>query len=308
MIIFLSILLCASSSLADFTTTSTTTVTTTLTATWTGVAGVILRDSDTTLVFDAVFTKPNLKHWVLNSTFTSNSELVSQNLKQLGIKKADAVFASHTHFDHAIDICEISKQTGAIMYGGESLKTLVKKQEPISQYKDLKFKDLQNKKPLQVGQFKLTFFQRTHAPIIRSINLEFLPDSVSERFESKFYDYHAGETWATLIEHPEGVIIFDQSAVLHDELYQAIPKGKKVIAHFVGTSNKISFDDLVKNNIEKVAAKNVIPIHFDFFFLQNNWLETLVLPATQIYDIQKKLSQNHQVNFLIPVKNQMIKL
>lgn len=269
-----------------------------LKAQWLGVAGISISDGKTTVLLDPTFTKPSLKHWVFGSEFKSDRSRVQKNLDSAKLKKADAVFASHTHFDHAVDIATVSTLTGATVYGGESLERVVKFQNPAASFTKIK-----DRSQIKVGDFKITVFLRRHAPILQSIGWEFLPDAVPTDFSAKFYQYYAGETWATVIEHPLGNILFDQSPQFFEPIAPFIGKIK---FHFVGVSNKKSLDDLVHQNISRVGAKKIIPLHFDFFFLQSDFLESLTLPSAEFSRIQESL--NGKQEFMIPKRNEIIEL
>lgn len=274
-------------------------VTFALEARWIGVAGLIISDGKTTLIFDPAITKPKLSNWILGTEFKSDESLVNNKLKALNVEKVDALFASHTHFDHVADVGFIAKKMNSTVYGGPSLKNVV-----LGQYKDLKFKETPNGDIIKIGEFIVHMHLRPHSPILG--NWKFMPGDVGESFKSQFYEYREGETWNFFVEHPKGNIFIDQGSRFSPESEKYIGK---VHVHFLGIANKLSLEDLVKNNIVKLGAKYVYPMHFDFFFLQSKFLESLRLPGTDLDKIEpllKKISPN-QI-FRIPQINEALNI
>jgi L-ascorbate metabolism protein UlaG (beta-lactamase superfamily) len=253
-----------------------------LEARWLGIGGVSITDGKDTLFFDPVATKPNLKHWFFGSAFKSNPDQAQKILRETQTKNLRAIFISHTHFDHAVDAPEIARATGATMYGGPSLEVVAKAYNPEAP----RFKFIGNRDVVRVGDFKITAINREHAPVLRFLGWHFLPGPVRMEFDFGFYQYREGEVWCYFVEHPLGNILLDQGSQFFEE-----NKGYsgKVKAYFLGVANKVSMQDLVENNIGKILPKKVIPIHFDFFFLQSETLEKLRMPQNQLEEIQEKV-------------------
>ena len=273
-----------------------------LTLRWLGVAGVSITDGKNTLLFDPVFTKPSLSHWIFGSPFRSDPKRVSSALESAGIGKADAVFSSHEHFDHAVDVAQVSAQTGAAIYGGTSLKRLTQADPSLN----TRFESISTETPIQIGDFKVIPYQRTHAPILQGIDWKFLPGQVSESFQFEFYGYREGETWGYRIEHPKGRILLDQGSHLFPP---NLRYAGKTDVYLVGVANKKSFEDLVENNMRAMGAPLVIPLHFDVFFLQSDFLESQALPSTELARIADYFSKNlNHSKFLIPKKFDVIPL
>ncbi len=274
-----------------------------LTARWLGVAGLSITDGETTLLFDPVFTKPTWRHWILGEEFRSNPEKVKSGLEAAGIKSAQAVFASHCHFDHVSDIGAVSGATGAVVRGGPSLKRIALK-DPQEK---AKFEDMEDKKEFSVGKFKVIPFRRQHAPILHKLAIKFLPGEVPDDFKFGFYQYHEGEVWAFRIEHPDGALLVDQGSHFFEPHAEF---AKKTDAYFVGIANKKSLEDLVDKNMKRIEAPMVVPLHFDFFLLQHEQLEEMRLPGNQIGEIRELLQKAYEPspNFFVPKRNEEIKI
>lgn len=270
-----------------------------LTARWLGVAGLSITDGTTTLLFDPVFTKPGLRHWLLNAVFKSDSVRVDQGLQSAGINRADALFASHCHFDHASDIGRVSEKTGALVHGGPSLRKIALSDPTVH----ARFEPMQDEVAFMVGRFRIIPYRRDHSPILRLIDWKFLPGPVPDDFQYEFYSYREGETWGFRIEHPEGNLLIDQSS-------QWRPKNAawigKTDTYFVGVANTPSFEHLLDENIRVLGARKVIPLHFDLFFLQSDALEAQPLPGTKLDQLAIRLNSGNEQRFRVPSKYEPI--
>ena len=271
-----------------------------LEARWLGVAGVLLKDEQTTLLIDPVFTRPSLSHWLLNAKFEANQEKVIKTLRDLDIKKVDGIFISHCHFDHASDAGFLASHFKAPVHGGDSLKKIVHHHEPKAP-----FVMAENKSEFQIGKFKIKMFIRPHPAIIRPIDWHFLGGKI-EQFSGNFYDYREGEVWMFIIEHPEGLTIFDQSSVVFEESRKY---AGRVDNYFLGVSNPEDKDTLIKNNVKLLAPKRVIGIHQDFFFLESDYLSQWLLPTVDLEHLQQEIQKlTPATTLIIPERDQLIRL
>src|SRR5690606_3102839 len=100
---------------------------------------------------------------------------VHENLETLGLKRADAVFVSHTHFDHAVDAPLVSQVLGAPLLGGASLERIEKANRERAGWQTSLFRKINAGEPVVVGEFKITPILRSHAAIFPRIGFRFLP-------------------------------------------------------------------------------------------------------------------------------------
>jgi L-ascorbate metabolism protein UlaG (beta-lactamase superfamily) len=269
---------------------------------WLGVAGLSISDRESTILIDPVFTKPSLNHWFFNSKFRSDPERVRVGLQRAEVRNAKAIFASHCHFDHVVDVARVSEITGAPIHGGVSLQRIASGDPGIHS----KFVEIEDRKPVQVGRFKVIPYRREHPPILHLRALKFLPGEVPAGFEFNFYDYHEGEVWGFRVEHPEGNLLVDQSSHFFD---RNLEYAGKTDAYFVGVANKESLDALVEGNILRVRSPLVVPMHFDFFLLQSDFLESRSMPGMDLELIRKRLGElSPGTSFLKPFPNRVIQV
>jgi L-ascorbate metabolism protein UlaG (beta-lactamase superfamily) len=268
---------------------------------WLGVGGVKISDGKTTLLFDPVITKPSLSHWLFNDELVPDRTMITARLKLWDATRTQAVFISHTHFDHASDAGPVAELTGATVYGGPSLKTVVAHQAPR-----VPFSLVSNQETVQVGDFRVTFFKRRHAPIIQWADWHFHEGDIPKDFKGKFWQFCGGETWSYFVEHPQGNTLVDQGSRFVEEFR---PLAGKVKNYFMGVANKKSLESMLKENFGILRPTNVFPVHFDFFFLQSETMEKWVMPGMHLEELREAVKKQYPgTRFEVPVRDAPIAL
>jgi L-ascorbate metabolism protein UlaG (beta-lactamase superfamily) len=257
-------------------------------ARWFTVACIVLDDGETQIIFDPMFTRAGLKHWFNFAKLESDKSLVSSIMKDHQLNKIQAIFVSHSHFDHSIDAPIVSKLSGGMFYTDVSSDKIAKAYKD----KDIKTQLIENLKPIQIGKFSVTPIRRVHAHI-RTLGIDFLKGPVRDDFDFGFYDYRMGDTWFYYIEHPELSIILDQGA---DSFLNSISTfTNKVDVVIQGIANRVD-DEIVVNRgyMTHLKPKIFIPTHFDnFFFSFDPKGEYSLLPGVRLEEVMEKMKNAH---------------
>lgn len=87
---------------------------------WTGVTGYELSDGKTTLLVDPVVTRPTVLQMATGPL--APDEAASAR----AFPRADAVLVNHAHYDHAVDMPEVARRTGARVVGTEATLNLAR--------------------------------------------------------------------------------------------------------------------------------------------------------------------------------------
>ena len=254
-----------------------------VTAKYLTVASVALDDGETRIVFDPAWTRPGLLHVIGWKKLISDEKLVTNILKTNGLEKVDAVFSSHSHFDHVMDAPMVSKVGGAIFYTDESSERLARA------YKDNKIRTqrmVPNQK-IKIGKFSVTPLERIHSKILHLFY--FLPGPVPEDTDLSFWDYHVGDTWFYLVEHPEGTIVVDQGSEPFVDILKK--HTKKVDVLIQGVANRKDDDVILNGYVKSFVPKAFVPLHFDNFFVDFNNGGESSLPGVKLEDILSKLKK-----------------
>ncbi len=248
---------------------------------WLGVASFYISDGESKILIDPAWTRPGILHWMGLKEFRSDEKLVDRVLEKVDVKRLDAVLVTHSHFDHIIDAPALAKKTGAVFYTDKNFEKIAKTYDP-----NLLTNTLEINKAFQVGKFKITAYQRNHAPLIGSI--DFVPGDVPADFNFNFWDYKAGRTWIYLIEHPEGVILFHNTHDDDHDLDKYRPDVKAIDIYIQGVT-KSDTDPLVNGYARTLKPKVFIANHFDNFLVDFDFERTTYLPTINLKVVEKDL-------------------
>ena len=90
-----------------------------LRVTFFGTTTLLIDDGKTQLMTDGFMTRPSL--WkVVTSKISTDQKLLDSLISRFDIHRLKAIFAAHSHYDHASDIAYVAKKTGAHVYGSSS--------------------------------------------------------------------------------------------------------------------------------------------------------------------------------------------
>lgn len=222
------------------------------------MSSVVIDDGKTRILFDPAWTRPKLSHWLGFSSLTSDEKLVSDILSKNQLNKIDAVFSSHSHFDHVVDAPMVSKLTGAIFYTDESSERIARA------YNEPKVRTIPvtSGKEIRIGEFLITVIGREHSKLFQKI--DFLPGAVPEGTNLNFWDYHVGDSWFYIIKHPDGIILVDQGCESHvSEALKVTPNVDALLQGFASRKDNAS---ILNGYVNTYKPKVYVPLHFDNFF------------------------------------------
>ena len=250
---------------------------------WMGVASIALDDGTTTILFDPMFTRASASHWFGFEKFKSDEILVQKMLTKYVPQKIDALFVSHSHFDHAIDAPIVSKLTGATFYVDQNTEKIAKA------YKDpsIKLINVLEHKKIKIGNFTITPIKRKHDKILGL--LDFLPGDVPSDFDFGFYQYKLGDLWLYLIEHPEGTILLDESP---GPFLEGLPKELKGVDIVIqGIANRRDDDAILKGYAKVLSPKAFLPLHFDNFLFPLEPQNISLMPGMNKESLLNKMTK-----------------
>ncbi len=226
--------------------------------TWFGTTCLNISDGKSALFFDPFITRPSLFELATFQRLNSDEKLLDSWLGKLKNNNIEALFASHTHYDHALDLVSLQKRTKAKVYGGASVLNILKGEKLESSFQKISPGDVVN-----VGDFKITIFKGIHPPHLFSLTLA---SGVIERplaHGATALEYKLGEVFSYLIEHPKGRILFHPAGqVLGAAQFKKMGKVDLLVQ---GIAKRESTKDILEKLIGPLDPKLVIPVHYDDF-------------------------------------------
>ena len=84
-----------------------------------GTTTLLFDDGKDQILFDCHFTRPSLLKYIAGSEPT-DTKLADELLKKHHIDRLKAIFVSHSHHDHVMDVPYVANKTGAAVYGTSS--------------------------------------------------------------------------------------------------------------------------------------------------------------------------------------------
>ena len=137
--------------------------------------------------------------------------------------------------------------------------------------------------------------------------MEYLPGPVPEDFDFDFYDYHVGDTWCYVIEHPKGKIVIDQSASTVWDKVSLFTTSADVLIQ--GPANRENDEAVIHGYVKLLKPKLFVPTHFDNFFFPFNPKEKSELPGMKLEELMEKLKKaNPGVMTVVPEYGESIEL
>ncbi len=231
-----------------------------------GVSTVVISDDSTTLMTDGFFTRPAPIDMVFGVVEPDTAD-IRWGLERLVLKKLDAVFVTHSHFDHAIDAPEVVRLTGAKMYGSESTANIGRGWNlPESQ-----IQLFENKQPIKIGQFTVTPILSRHFefanPELRKRTLGGKQE-ITEPLVPPVpaLDYKMGGAYTLFIEHPKGSFVLQSSAGWLEGSLKGIQTDIVLMGiGGLGAQTPEYHRSYFKEIVDELQAKQVYLVHWDAF-------------------------------------------
>lgn len=226
-----------------------------------GISSLVFDDGQKTIVFDPCWSRPSLRQLVIRK-IGPDPNLVEQVLQAAEIKRIDAIFVSHTHYDHVLDAAYLAQKFGAAVYGSESTLNLMRG----AGIGETKLHSFEKAAAFEIGNFKLKVLQSVHSkPFFFNNDLGqtidrplVLPARAWQLKEGGSFDFlisHGEEKY--LIRPSFGYVTGELRNITADCLFL----GTTTLSREPAVEQKNFFEE----TIEQVKPKLVVPLHWDLF-------------------------------------------
>lgn len=232
-----------------------------------GTTMFLLDDGQTKLLFDAFITRPSQNIFLgslKEPLIQTDQTILNTWLARSDVGKPVAVFAAHSHHDHAMDVAYIAQKTGAQVYGSESTLNIARggdvPEKQLTRY--------QLGKELVFGDFTVTVLPGRHA-----LNPKPLPDDRGIlilkplRQPAKLLEYAEGGAFDFLIKHGTHSILLKGHTYIPEVLDRVKADVLFLSVSPLAASDLQSPGVFYDETVGRVKPKLVIPTHWDNFLL-----------------------------------------
>lgn len=228
-----------------------------------GVSTLLFDDGKDQILIDGFLSRPSLTQVIFNK-INSDPSLIHQYIQQYDLKRTQAIFVTHSHYDHALDVPHLaqslshakivgSKSTLNIARGGDIPETQLIQVRPFHS--------------MTFGQFEVIAIPSKHTPPT-AVN-----DDLGEEIKkplilpARFSAFKEGGSFDYLINYQGYKILVKASTGAVAEQF----KNLKIDALFLGIAqlSKQSAEFQTRYLHETLGTLKptvVIPIHWDNFF------------------------------------------
>ena len=265
---------------------------------WLGATTSFITDGSTVLSFDPFVTHPSYLDFLFNREIATDPKLVANWFKKGNIKKIDAIFVNHSHFDHILDVLPFHDLNKANVYG-----TLSTVNYSLGQGIDKKYlKQVGHRDKFEFGKFKLTTLKALHSPHVLDITLFDGEMKKPTKKRMKIWNMLTGGSRFYYFEHPSGNIFYHPIA--RKSPYIKNYSKYKADILFLGIAARVDTADQIEKVIKPINPKVIIPLHWDNFYepLQENpphlptvnmeeWMATIKKKIPNVKILMPKLAK-----------------
>ncbi len=273
-----------------------------------GTTTLLFDDGHDQVMFDVHITRPSLISYIGGSKKTDTA-LADELIRKHGIDRLKAVFVSHSHHDHVMDVPYFVNKTHAHVYGSSSALNVCRGGEvPEDQLTEFR-----ENETYVTGGFTVKVLKSLHSkPTMLNNDLGQTIDEPL-RQPARLRNYREGGSYDFYVE-AEGkrYLIRPSFNYIEGQL-----DGYKCDVLFLGVAGLAKADEETERNffretVEKTEPKLIIPLHWDNFFSPLTkpvrGMPRLIEKTDLVFHKMALYCEEHGIDFLVQIPRTSITL
>jgi L-ascorbate metabolism protein UlaG (beta-lactamase superfamily) len=224
-----------------------------------GTSSLYLTDGTTGIFIDAFLTRPSLST-LEHEPIKPDIDLIKKTLERGAVKRLDALFVAHSHYDHVMDSPEVIKLLGGKLYGSPSTLNVGKG----AGLPDASMQTIDDNSHHAIGAFHVRVLQGEHSPGNIAVGTIDAP----LKAPANVLDYRDGGCYSFYISHPSGSVLIHPSANFVAGKFVGLkPYVLYLGVGMLGAQSRQFQDDYWRHTVEATQPKLILPVHWDHFGL-----------------------------------------
>lgn len=273
-----------------------------------GTTTLLFDDGKDQILFDCHFTRPSLIKYIAGSEMT-DTKLADELLTLHKVNRLKAIFVSHTHHDHVMDVPYVAKKTGATVYGASSAMNVCRGQD----VSEAQLVEYHAEDSFTIGDYKIKVIKSLHSkPTILNNDLGQTIDEPLKQ-PCKLRDYKEGGSYDFYVEHQgKKYLIRPSFNYIEHQL-----DGYTCDVLFLGVAGLGKADEATETKFfEETVAKTkpqlIIPLHWDNFFSRLDVPVKGMIPLVEKTEVVffkvAKYCEAHNINFVVQIPRTSVEI